>query len=293
VVPGGIALRVTGPDGTVVPGAEFTLTDLTGTTTASGTTDAQGSLAFDTLPAGVYHLKQTTTGSTAFQLGPDTDVIVTDGTTVAVTVTDPFTPAELTVHVTDYAHNPLPGAVVAVTDDTGKTLTATTGTNGSAQVSLPVTTRTGTSYTATIRSGPHDAPADSAPVTVRAEPAALVAITLTDTSASPTTSPTSTQSAPAPGTTPDEGNPASTGSGAPAPPASTTAPSQTASAPRAQLAHTGANATGWLTGTAGLLMVIGAGALSGIRYRRRSANGNETGTAAAPASQERSGTPGT
>ncbi|WUH90335.1 carboxypeptidase-like regulatory domain-containing protein [Streptomyces sp. NBC_00433] len=272
VVPGGISLNVTTTDGTPVSGAAFTLTDLAGTTSATGTTNADGTLAFPDLPAGIYHMRQTATGSASVQPGPDQDVVVPDGVTVPVTVTDSYTPAGLTVHLTDRARRPVPGAVIAITSSTGKVSTVTTGPSGSAQASLPVTARTGTTYTVTERSGPHGTPARSQPVTARAEPAGLIAITLTDTTTPPATTPTIRPATPAssdPVAAPASGgrpnaNPSASAAGA-APSASSTA---AADATHAQLAHTGADATTWLAGLAGLLMVIGAGALSGVHYRR-------------------------
>ncbi|SEO73963.1 MSCRAMM family protein [Actinacidiphila rubida] len=276
VVPGGIGLRVTATDGTPVSGAAFTLTDLAGTTSATAITGPDGILAFPELPAGVYHLRQTATGSATVQPAPDRDVVVPDGVTVPVTVTDPFTPASLTVHLTDRAHQPVPGAAIAITSSTGKAFTLTTGPSGSAQASLPVTARTGTTYTVTERSGPHGAPAHSKPIIVRAEPAGLIAITLTDTTTPPTTPPatTPTTGPTTPASTDPAAAPVSGGRPTTRPSASAAGPSPstsstpTASAPRAQLAHTGADGTTWLAGTAGLLMIIGAGALSGVRYRR-------------------------
>lgn len=271
VVPGGVSVHVSATDGTPVSGAAFTLTDLAGTTSASGTTGPDGTLAFPELPAGVYHLRQTATGSAAIQPGPDRDVVVPNGVTVPVTVTDSFTPASLTVHLTDRAHKPVLGAVIAVTSSTGKAFTVTTGRSGSAQASLPVTARTGATYTVTEHSGPHGAPAHSKPVTVRAEPAGLIAITLTDTTTPPITPTTgaTTPASSAPVTVPASGvRPTTSPSASAAGPAPSTSSAPTASAPRAQLAHTGAEATTWLAGTAGLLMIIGAGALSGVRYRR-------------------------
>nr|WSX75880.1 prealbumin-like fold domain-containing protein [Streptomyces sp. NBC_00899] len=276
VVPGGISLTVTATDSTPVAGAGFTLTDLAGTTSATGTTGPDGTLAFPELPAGVYHLRQTATGSAIVQPGPDRDVVVPDGITVPVAVTDPFTPAGLTVHLTDRAHQPVPGAVIAITSSTGKAFTLTTGPSGTARASLPVTARTGTIYTVTERSGPHGAPAHSQPVTVRAEPAGLTATTLTDTTVPPTTPPATT---PTTGpTTPSfsspvaapvaGGRPTTDPSASTAGPAPSTSSTPTSSAPRTQLAHTGADVTTWLAGTAGLLVIIGAGALSGVRYRR-------------------------
>jgi LPXTG-motif cell wall-anchored protein len=276
VVPGGISLTVTATDGTPVSGAAFALTDLAGTTSASGTTGADGALNFPDLPGGVYHLRQTTTGSASVQPAPDRDVVVLDGVTVPVTLIDPFTPAGLTVHLTDRARKPVPGAVIAVTSRAGKVFTVTTGTSGSAQVTMPVTARTGTTYTVTEQAGPHGAPAHSQPVTVRAEPAGLIAITLTDTTTAPTTPtatpPTTGPTTPAssdPVTAPASGGrPAANPSASAVGPAPFTSTTPAASAPHAQLAHTGADASTWLAGTAGLLMIIGAGALSGVRYRR-------------------------
>jgi hypothetical protein len=267
--PGGISVHATASDGTPVAEAAFTLTDLAGTTAASGTTGADGTLAFPDLSPGVYHLRQTATGSSTVQLAPDQDVVVPDGVTVPVTVTDPFTPAGLTVHLTDSAGKPVSGADIAITSSTGKAVTVTTGASGSAQASLPVTSRTGTPYTVAEQTGPHGAPAHSKPATVRAQPSGLISITLTDTAATtPTTSPTTPPSTD-PAAAPAPGNQSTATGPAPEPgPASSTSTTLAASAQHAQLAHTGADATTWLAGTAALLMVIGAGTLSGVRYRR-------------------------
>jgi hypothetical protein len=271
VLPGGISLTVTASDGTPVAGAAFTLTDLAGTTSATGSTGPDGTLSFPALPAGVYHLRQTATGSASVQPGPDRDVVVPDGVTVPVTVTDPFTPASLTVHLADRARKPVPGAIIAITSSTGKAFTVTTGPSGSAQASLPVTAHTGTTYTATEQTGPHGAPAHSKPVTVRAEPAGLIAITLTDTTppaTTPTTGPTTPASSGLVADPATDGRPTATAAASAAGPEPSASAASAASAPHAQLAHTGADATTWLAGTAGLLMIIGAGALSGVHYRR-------------------------
>jgi LPXTG-motif cell wall-anchored protein len=266
--PGGISVHVSATDATPVSGAAFTLTDLAGTTSASGTTGADGILAFPELPAGIYHLRQTATASAALKPGPDQDIVVPDGITVPVTVTDAFTPADLTVRLTDRAHKPAPGAVIAITDSTGNAFTVTTGPSGSAHASAPVTARTGTAYTVTERSGPHGAPAHTKPVTIRAEPAGLIAITLTDTIAPPITGP-ATPTAAGPVAVPtSDGRPITAGPSSAAGPGPTATTMPAASATHTQLAHTGAENTTWLAGAAGLLMTIGAGALSGSRYRR-------------------------
>jgi hypothetical protein len=266
--PGGISLSVTDPDGTPVHGAAFTLTDLAGTASVSGTTGPDGTLPFPDLPAGVYHLRQTATGSASIQPGPDRDVVVPGGVTVPVAVTDPFTPAGLTIHLTDRARKPVPGASIAITDSTGKATTVTTGPSGSAQATLPVTARTGTTYTVTERSGPNGSPAHSKPVTVRAEPAGLLAINLTDTTAPPTTTPTTGPTTPTPADPASGDRPTTAGPHSAAGPTPTATTTPAASVTHTQLAHTGAEGTTWLAGTAGLLMIIGAGALSGVRQRR-------------------------
>jgi hypothetical protein len=266
-VPGGISVHARATDGTPVSGAAFTLTDLSGTTSASGTTGADGSLAFPELPAGVYHLRQTATASASLKPGPDQDVVVPDGITVPVTVTDPFTPADLTVRVTDRAHKPVPGAVIAITDSAGKAFTVTTGPSGIAHASPPVTARTGTAYTVTEHSGPHGAPAHTKPVTIRAQPAGLIAITLTDTTA-PTTGPATPTAADPVAVPTSDGRPTTTGPSSATGRGPTATATLAASATHPQLAHTGAENTAWLAGTAGLLTAIGAGALFGAHYRR-------------------------
>ncbi|MEC3997185.1 prealbumin-like fold domain-containing protein [Actinacidiphila sp. DG2A-62] len=281
VLTSGISIHVTATDDTPVSGATFVLTDVAGTTTASGIADADGRLSFADLPAGLYHLRQTATGSAAIQPAADQDVVVPADSTLPtlVTVIDRFTPANLTVRVTDRTGKPLPGAVVAVTDSSGTTLTITTGHSGSAQTALPITNRTGTVYTATERSGPNGAPLHGQHITLRAEPGALVAITLTDPttpSTPPTTAATST-TAPTPSATHPTSRASQLSATAQAPSASG---APTGRVPRAQLAQTGADATTWLAGIAGLLMIVGAGALSGASHRRAQSKRERDGRSA-------------
>ncbi|WP_053924645.1 SpaA isopeptide-forming pilin-related protein [Streptomyces chattanoogensis] len=69
-----------------------------------------------------------------------------------MTITDPFKPAELIVKKTDKGSGePLAGAVINITPagDDGETVTLTTSKDGTAKVKLPISSRTGTNYTAT------------------------------------------------------------------------------------------------------------------------------------------------
>ncbi|RSO42035.1 hypothetical protein DMH15_12375 [Streptomyces sp. WAC 06725] len=271
------------PDGHVMPGAAFTLLDDVGKEAASGRTNAEGRLAFEDLTSGVYRLKEISSGSSLHTVAADQDVIVTPGTVVPLTVIDAFKSANLTVKKTDKSNGkPLPGAVLNVTPagSSGKSVTVTTGRNGTATVQLPVATHTGTAYTVTETKAPAGYELDSAPVKITAKPGAPETVTLADTpKLRPTHTPTPTETTPtptapakpAPGHTPGQQNqatprPEATASGAATPTSSSTTPAPQLAT--GSLAHTGAGSTPWLLAATGVLLAGGAAVLIAARRRR-------------------------
>ncbi|GCD41828.1 collagen binding domain-containing protein [Streptomyces paromomycinus] len=280
---GGVEILKKDPDGRLMPGAAFTLLDDAGKEAASGRTNADGRLAFEDLSVGVYRLKEASSGSPLHTVVTDQDVIVTPGTAVPLTITDPFKPANLMVKKTDKGSGkPLPGAVLNVTpaDSSGKTVTVTTGEDGTAAIQLPVATRTGTPYKITEVKAPAGYELDSAPAKITAKAGAPATVTLADTpkhqpthTPSPTeTAPTPTAPAkPAPGRTPGKKNqdtprPETSASAAAAP-----TPSSVPPAPQqatGSLAHTGADSTPWLLGAAGVLLAGGGAVVVAARRRR-------------------------
>jgi hypothetical protein len=180
---GGVEILKQDPDGAAMAGASFTLLTATGTQAATGTTDSTGTLSFTDLDAGVYRLTETSSGSDLHDIAADQDIIVTTDATATVTVIDPFKPADLTLTKTDQdTGEPLADAVITITSaDSAVTFTLTTGDDGTAHLELPVTTRTGTDYTATETHAPPGYTLNDSSVTITAEPAAAVSVTLTNT----------------------------------------------------------------------------------------------------------------
>ncbi|MEU7133364.1 SpaA isopeptide-forming pilin-related protein [Streptomyces sp. NPDC046261] len=170
---GGVHIVKKDPGGALLEGAKFTLLDtVNGTKALQGKTNSEGVLRFEGVTPGVYRLKETSTGSSIHELVPDQDVIVTPGQDSPLTITDPFKPADLTVKKTDKASGkPLAGAVINIVP-TGKgdsvTLT-TTGKDGTASVKLPVTSRSGTEYTATETKAPAGYQLDAKPAKLTAK----------------------------------------------------------------------------------------------------------------------------
>ncbi|MFF0836696.1 MULTISPECIES: SpaA isopeptide-forming pilin-related protein [unclassified Streptomyces] len=204
--PGGVTIHKQDPGGDLLAGAAFRLIEHgSGRVVAEGTTGADGTLAFDGLPPGLYRLRETDTGSRIHERVPDQDITITEGKRAAanpLTIVDPFTPGELLVKKTDKATGkPLPGAVITINADTldtsgkhtrGKEIaTLTTGHDGTATIKLDVHTRNGTSYWASETTAPHGYRADAPPRRFTATPAARTAVTLADTK-TPTRPPATT-----------------------------------------------------------------------------------------------------
>ncbi|WP_329620094.1 MSCRAMM family protein [Streptomyces sp. NBC_01255] len=74
---GGVRILKQDPEGALLAGAAFTLADATGKETAHGTTNAEGQLAFVDLAAGIYRLREISSGSPIHDVVADQDVIVT------------------------------------------------------------------------------------------------------------------------------------------------------------------------------------------------------------------------
>ncbi|WP_329558844.1 prealbumin-like fold domain-containing protein [Streptomyces uncialis] len=281
---GGIALLKKDTGGDVLAGASFALLDDTGKGIADGKTDAAGRLAFADLPAGVYRLKETSSGSPLHDVVADQDVIVTPGTTIPLTITDPFKPAALTLKATD-RHNgkPLPGAVVNITTARGGgTITLTTGRNGTATATLPVTSRTGTPYTATQTAAPAGY-RPGKPVKLTARPATSLIAAFANTRKQQPAKPPTSPPAPTPSATPpiepsdtprpdtlrETGTAASASVPATRSPArKETTPAAEAPAAKGELARTGADTIWWLLGGAGALLAAGGGAVIAVHRRR-------------------------
>ncbi|MEW1632674.1 SpaA isopeptide-forming pilin-related protein [Streptomyces sp. NPDC093801] len=285
--PGHIEITKKDPGGDLLAGAEFSLLDtLNGTKALTGRTGKDGILRFEGVTPGVWRLKEINSGSPIHDLAPDQDIVVTPGQSAKLTVVDPFKPAEVTVTKKDKdTGKPLAGAVINITPQAGggKPLTLTTGKDGTATAKLDVSSRTGTSYTATETKAPDGYQLNSTPVKITAKPGEKTTAAFTNTKKDQPTHPPTTPTPTAP-TTP------ATPSGTPTTPATTAAPtpsattptsaaprptetaSSTASpAPKGSLAQTGADPTSWLLAGAGLLISAGGGALLALR-RRREAN---------------------
>ncbi|MFJ7423398.1 SpaA isopeptide-forming pilin-related protein [Streptomyces uncialis] len=294
---GGIRIIKKDPGGALLPGASFTLVDSTGTQAGTGTTDAAGRLDFQELGPGVYRLKETSSGSPLHEVVADQDVIVPPGVTVPLTIVDPFKPAGLTVKKTDRTTGkPLAGAVINITPHGGgRAFTLTTGKDGTAKTTLPVTVRAGTPYTATETRAPAGYLLNPKPVRITAKPGAPVTLNhagvkMTAPTPPPVEPPQATPPAVGPPTTTKPSPNASVGgtaapktpmkpgtppSSAPAVTASEAADSTPAdqTEEKGELARTGAAAP-WLLGGTGLLLAAGAGAV--IAARRRTDGENHT-----------------
>ncbi|MER8219053.1 SpaA isopeptide-forming pilin-related protein [Streptomyces sp. NPDC094143] len=279
---GSVALTTKDPAGDVVQGASYLLLDATGQEAGHGTTDAQGTLTFPGLAPGVYRLKETAAGSPLYDVVADQDVIVTPGGTTRLAIVAPFKPGHVLLQAKDDKTGKLlPGATVNIGSGDTILLTLTTGPKGTATGDLPVSSRKAEFWiketkapagydlytrTKTFTAGPGD------PVTVN------VTNSKRSTSSNPPTKkPTHTPSAP--GDEPTSGtsggsgpNPATSGTPETAP---STAPVQDATddpSPTASvgsLAHTGADASPWLLGGAGLLVAGGTTAVIAARRRAR------------------------
>lgn len=284
---GSIAITKKDAAGDVLPGAEFLLLDSTGREAGRGKTDAQGKLTFPDLAPGAYRLKETSSGSPLHQVVADQDVIVTPGVTTPLTITDPFKAAKVLLQAKDDKTGKLlPGSTVNIGTGSETLLTLTTGSQGTATGELPMTSRKTEFWVKQIKA-PAGYDLYKPSKTFTAGPGAPVTVTVTnakttttpkpDPSDKPTPEPTATPSTPADkpsGSGTGGSKPSPTGTGTPDAVSSPTAAAgldddTTPKPPAGSLAHTGADATAWIAGGAGLLVAAGAVAL--VVARRRTA----------------------
>ncbi|NNN35501.1 hypothetical protein HLK59_35065 [Streptomyces sp. S3(2020)] len=266
---GGVAILKKGPGGDVLAGASFALFDSAGKEAASGKTDAQGKLAFQDLAPGVYRLKEISSGSNLHDTVDAQDVIVTPGTDTPLTIVDPFKDASVLLKAKDDKTGKLlAGSTVNIGSGEKTLLTLTTGPDGTAAGNLPVNSRTGTDFWVKQVKAPAGYDLYKPLKEFKAKPGDPVTVTTTNpkTAATPppTDKPTDKPTSDKPGK--DEGTPSPSASGTPT--ADGTASNTAAPAPEGSLAHTGADATPWLIGGAGLLLTAGGGAIIAAGRRR-------------------------
>jgi LPXTG-motif cell wall-anchored protein len=279
---GSVAITKTDPTGTRLEGAAFLLLDVTGQEAANGRTDAQGQLTLAELPAGVYRLRETASGSPQHDTVADQDVIVTPGGTTRLTTVDPFKQAHLTLQVKDdKTGKPLSGARVNIGSADTTLLTLTTGSKGTASADLPITSLT-TRFWAKQTKAPASYQLPKTAKTFTAGPAAQVTVTFNNskipaeprppTDGLPTAQPTDTATSDKDtGNTQQSDENRSARSETSATSAVSPSTSEKSSKPlTGTLAHTGADSNRWLLGAAAGLLAIGAGsAYAARRHRRR------------------------
>ncbi|WP_435217961.1 SpaA isopeptide-forming pilin-related protein [Streptomyces sp. bgisy034] len=281
---GGVAILKKDPGGDVLAGASFTLFDTAGKQAASGKTDAQGQLAFKDLTPGVYRLKEISSGSTLHDTVDDQDVIVTPGTDTPLTIVDPFKAASVLLKANDDKTGKLlAGSTVNIGSGDKTILTLTTGSDGTASGKLPINSLTGSDFWVKQVKAPAGYDIYKPSKEFKAKPGDPVTVTVTNAKTAttpppthkptdkPTEKPSDKPSPDKPGK--DEDVPAPSASGTP--PSDETASSTAAPAPAGSLAHTGADATPWLIGGAGVLIAAGGGALVVTRRRRTDDSTND------------------
>ncbi|MEU9397842.1 SpaA isopeptide-forming pilin-related protein [Streptomyces sp. NPDC048324] len=280
---GSVAITKEDPVGDVLQGASFLLLDATGQEAGHGETDAQGKLTFTGLAPGVYRLKETSSGSSLHDVVPDQDVIVTPGATARLTIVDPFKPAQVLLKVKDSKTGKLlPGSTVNIGSGEKTLLTLTTGPKGAAAGELPVSSRKTEFWVKQIKA-PEGYALYKPSKTFTAGPGAPVTVTVTNTKTATTPKPTekpTNQPTDTPSTTTDSPAGSTSGGSTSNPPATGTPDTDSSIIPSADgtdpaspknpvgsLAHTGADATPWILGGAGLLLVGGIGAVVAARRR--------------------------
>jgi hypothetical protein len=281
---GSVTILKKDPDGDVLAGATFTLLDSTGKQAASGTTNAEGQLAFQGLAPGVYRLKEVASGSPLYEVVDDQDVIVTPGADTPLTITDPFQAAKVLLQAKDDKTGKLlSGATVNIGTGDSTLLTMTTGAKGTASGELPVSSRKTQFWVKEIKA-PAGYKLYSPSKSFTAGPGTPVTVTVTNSktttgsSPAPTQKPTSPPTSTAP-TTGDSTAPSESPTGHTAMDAgsSLAADASREATPKTQtgsLAHTGADATPWLLGGAGLLVAGGIAIVVAARTRRSDSDEN-------------------
>ncbi|MFJ8982776.1 SpaA isopeptide-forming pilin-related protein [Streptomyces sp. NPDC102282] len=269
--------------GDVLAGAAFTLFDSAGKEVASGKTNAQGQLALRELAPGVYRLKETSSGSPLHDTVDDQDVIVTPGVDTPLTIVDPFKDASVLMKAKDDKTGKLlAGSTVNIGSGDKTLLTLTTGADGTASGKLPTSSRASSDFWVKQVKAPDGYEIYKPSKAFKAKPGDPVTVTVTNaktaTTPPPTEKPTDNPSdkptdKPSDRPTPDmpgkdEDTPAPLASATDTPATDETAPSIAAPTRAGSLAHTGADATPWMIGGAGVLIAAGGGALFTARRRR-------------------------
>jgi LPXTG-motif cell wall-anchored protein len=278
---GGVAILKKDPGGDILAGAAFTLFDSAGKEAASGKTNAQGQLALKYLAPGVYRLKEISSGSPLHDTVDDQDVIITPGADTPLTIVDPFKDASVLLKAKDDKTGKLlAGSTVNIGSGDKTLLTLTTGSDGTASGKLPISSRNSSDFWVKQVKAPDGYEIYKPSKAFKAKPGDPVTVTVTNaktaTTPPPTEKPTDDPSdkptdKPSDRPTPDkpgkdEGTPSPSASATPT--TDETASSTAAPAPAGSLAHTGADATPWLIGGAGVLIAAGGGALFAVRRRR-------------------------
>ncbi|MCX5395606.1 collagen binding domain-containing protein [Streptomyces sp. NBC_00102] len=271
-----------------LPGTAFLLLDSNGQEAGRGQSDAHGKLTVPDLAPGVYRLKQTASGSPLHEVVADQDVIVTPGGTTRLTITDPYRTAKILLQVRDDKTGKLlPGVTANVGTGNSALLTLSTGAAGTASGELVVTSRSTKVWVKEVKAlAGYDLNRQVKTITVGPGTSATVAFTNAKTGTHPEPDPSDnptdkpTQSPPLSGK-PSGGTrdatPSASGSDTPEPDSSSAAVpvgSSTPTAPTGSLAHTGADATPWLIGGAGMLIAAGGGALLLARRNSKSLTEN-------------------
>ncbi|MFG3136523.1 SpaA isopeptide-forming pilin-related protein [Streptomyces sp. NPDC048211] len=280
---GGVAILKKDPGGDVLAGAAFTLFDSAGKEAASGKTNAQGQLALQDLAPGVYRLKETSSGSPLHDTVDDQDVIITPGADTPLTIVDPFKDALLLLKAKDDKTGKLlAGSTVNIGSGDKTLLTLTTGSDGTASGKLPLNSRTSSDFWVKQVKAPDGYEIYKPSKAFKAKPGDPVTVTVTNVKTAttplptekPTDKPTDKPSdEPSDRPTPDkpgkdEDIPTPSASATDTPTTDEIASSTAAPAPAGSLAHTGADATPWMIGGAGVLICAGGGALYAARRRR-------------------------
>ncbi|CBG70356.1 MULTISPECIES: MSCRAMM family protein [Streptomyces] len=277
---GSVEITTKDTAGDALPDATFLLLDSAGQEAGHDKTDAQGKLTCSDLAPGVYRLKEISSGSPLHDTAADQDVIVTPGAIARVTVVDPFKPAHVTLKARDNKTGKLlPGSTVNIGSGDTTLLTLTTGPKGTTTGDLPVPSRRAEFWVRQV-TAPAGYDLHTQAKTFTAGPGSPVTVTVTNAKTAPKPQPTAT--------TPPSGKPTDTpsestsGGSKPKPkeiatgtraaessltPARDGAESASPSAPAGSLARTGADATPWLIGGAGVLLVGGIAAVVATRRR--------------------------
>ncbi|WP_030614363.1 SpaA isopeptide-forming pilin-related protein [Streptomyces fulvoviolaceus] len=285
---GGVTILKKDSGGDVLAGATFTLLDSTGKQAASGTTDAEGQLTFQDLAPGIYRLKEVSSGSPLYEVVDDQDVIVTPGADTPLTIIDPFKPASVRLKAKDDKTGKLlAGSTVNIGSGDKTILTLTTSSDGTASGKLPINSRTGSDFWVEQVKAPGGYEIYKPSKAFKAKPGAPVTVTVTNAKSAttpppaekptykPTDKPSDRPIPDNPGQEEDTSTPSASGT----PTSDETASSTVAPAPAGSLAHTGADATPWLIGGAGVLIAAGGGALF-VARRRPTDNSTDDGSTA-------------